>query len=187
MTYYLLLQLVAALRIEPNNILLFHHPNAKVPDHLDIKETGFLDLKLYLQWNLKQFIDFLLCCSESSQGVYLLWQASLTVLGGTADIQAHANDSKVVGVVPLDTHELLVNARGSGTSLITIRDVGLATPASASALVSLQVQYSNLVETDSLVLHILYNEKGIGFAKKATGNGPVSLKGNFTWKTSMWR
>lgn len=117
---------------------------------------------MYLEWNLKQFIDFLLCCSESSQGAYLLWQASLSVLGGTADIQAHANDSKVVGVVPLDTHELIVNARGSGTSLITIRDVGLATPASASALVSLQVQYSHLVETALLVLHILYYEISIG-------------------------
>lgn len=57
------------------------------------------------------------------------------MLGGTSEIEAHANDTKVAVVVPLDTRGLIVAARGSGTALITINDVGLATPASACALV----------------------------------------------------
>lgn len=85
------LQLVAALRIEPSNFLLFHHPDSK---------------------------------------------ASLSILGGTNEVEARANDSRVVDVVLLDTRGLIVAARGLGSALITIRDVGLATPASASALVT---------------------------------------------------
>lgn len=85
------LQLVAALRIEPNSFLLFHHPDSK---------------------------------------------ASLSILGGTSEVEARANDSRVVDVILLDTRGLIVAARGSGDALITVRDVGLATPASASALVT---------------------------------------------------
>jgi hypothetical protein len=59
------------------------------------------------------------------------------VLGGTSDIKPHVNNSKVAVVAPLDARGLIVAARGLGTALITIRDVGLATPASATALVGL--------------------------------------------------
>jgi hypothetical protein len=61
----------------------------------------------------------------------------LSVLGGTSDIKPHVNNSKVAVVAPLDARGLIVAARGLGTALITIRDVGLATPASATALVGL--------------------------------------------------
>ncbi len=59
------------------------------------------------------------------------------MLGGTSDIKPHVNNSKVAVVAPLDARGLIVAARGLGTALITIRDVGLATPASATALVGL--------------------------------------------------
>ncbi|KAG0553510.1 hypothetical protein KC19_12G017200 [Ceratodon purpureus] len=85
------IQLVAALRIEPNNFLLFHHPDSK---------------------------------------------ASLSILGGTSEIEARANDSRVVDVILLDTRGLIVAARGSGDALITVRDAGLAIPVSANALVT---------------------------------------------------
>ena len=65
----------------------------------------------------------------------MLWQASLSILGGTSEVEARANDSRVVDVILLDTRGLIVAARGSGDAFITVRDVGLATPASASALV----------------------------------------------------
>ncbi|CAK9273031.1 unnamed protein product [Sphagnum jensenii] len=85
------LQLVTALRLEPETVMLFFHPDAK---------------------------------------------ESLSVLGGTSDIKPHVNNSKVAVVAPLDARGLIVAARGLGTALITIRDVGLATPASATALVT---------------------------------------------------
>lgn len=56
-------------------------------------------------------------------------------MGGTSEVEARANDSRVVDVILLDTRGLIVGSRGSGDALITVRDVGLATPASASALV----------------------------------------------------
>lgn len=59
------------------------------------------------------------------------------MLGGTSHIKPHVNNSKVAVVAPLDARGLIVAARGLGTALITIRDVGLATPASATALVGL--------------------------------------------------
>lgn len=59
----------------------------------------------------------------------------MSILGGTNEVQARANDSRIVDVILLDTRGLIVGARDSGEALITVRDVGLATPASATALV----------------------------------------------------
>ncbi|XP_024536204.1 nuclear pore complex protein GP210 [Selaginella moellendorffii] len=88
------LQLVAALRLEPKETLLFGHPDAK---------------------------------------------ATLQVLGGTNDIESHVNDSRIAVVIhpptgPRVSH-LVVAARAMGTAVVSILDVGLASPASANALV----------------------------------------------------
>jgi hypothetical protein len=84
----------------------------------------------------------------------LVWQASLSILGGTNEVQARANDSRIVDVILLDTRGLIVAARGSGDALITVRDVGLATPASASALVRPKAYFLLIQNCKYLTLHI---------------------------------
>lgn len=83
-----------------------------------------------------------------------MWQASLSILGGTNEVEARANDSRVVDVILLDTRGLIVAARGSGDALITVRDVGLATPASASALVRPRTYFLHIQNFTDLILHI---------------------------------
>ncbi|KAH9331454.1 hypothetical protein KI387_003562, partial [Taxus chinensis] len=87
------LQLVSAIRIEPDIVVLFFHPDAK---------------------------------------------ASLSIYGGTSNVEARVNDTRVVVVVqyPPSAHymHLILGARGLGTALVTVQDTGLASRASASAL-----------------------------------------------------
>lgn len=88
------LQLVSVLRIEPDYVILFFHPDSK---------------------------------------------ASLSILGGTSDVKAIVNDTKVAAVVeePPKAHymHLVVAARGLGTAMVTVQDIGLASPTSVFALV----------------------------------------------------
>ncbi|ERN13772.1 hypothetical protein AMTR_s00049p00191680 [Amborella trichopoda] len=88
------LQLVSSLRIVPESILLFFHPDAKV---------------------------------------------RLSILGGTCDVVPVLNVSNVVQVIqeeqsPSCKH-LMLGARGLGSAVVTVRDVGLSPPVTASALV----------------------------------------------------
>lgn len=88
------LQLVSVLRIEPDYVMLFFHPDSK---------------------------------------------ASLSIFGGTSDVKAIVNDTKVAAVVeePPKAHymHLVVAARGLGTTMVTVQDIGLASPTSVFALV----------------------------------------------------
>lgn len=78
----------------------------------------------------------------------------MSILGGTSEVEARANDSRVVDVILLDTRGLIVAARGSGDALITVRDVGLATPASASALVRSITYFPHLQSCQCLYVDI---------------------------------
>ena len=69
----------------------------------------------------------------------LLFQGSFSVLGGSSHIEADINDTKVAFVLEQphapDYLHMTIAARGLGTALITVYDVGLISPAFDSAMV----------------------------------------------------
>jgi nuclear pore complex protein Nup210 len=105
------LQLVSALRLEPQFALLFNHPAARV---------------------------------------------TLRVLGGTSDIQAVSNDSKVAEIVQAPPGKTLqVSPKGLGVAEIMVKDVGLEHPTSASAVVAVSdVAWVKVPASEDLVLQV---------------------------------
>lgn len=66
-------------------------------------------------------------------------QGSFSVLGGSSHIEADINDTKVAFVIEQphapDNLHMMVAARGLGTALVTVHDIGLISAAFDSAVV----------------------------------------------------
>lgn len=105
------LQLVSALRLEPQFAVLLNHPSARV---------------------------------------------TLRVLGGTSDIQAASNDSRIAEIVPTSAGKTLeVAPKGFGVAEIRVKDVGLEHPTSASAVVAVSdVAAVKVLVSDDLILQV---------------------------------
>ncbi|XP_008807451.2 LOW QUALITY PROTEIN: nuclear pore complex protein GP210 [Phoenix dactylifera] len=91
-------------------------------------------------------------------------KVNLSVTGGTCFLNAVTNDTQVAFIIqpPESTQcsQLIVGARGLGSALVTVRDVGLSAPAAASALVRVaDVDWIKIIPEQELSLMVGTTER----------------------------
>ncbi|ONK57184.1 uncharacterized protein A4U43_C10F17460 [Asparagus officinalis] len=84
-------------------------------------------------------------------------KVNLSVTGGTCFLDAVVNDTQVVQLTQppegVDCSRLMLSARGLGTALVTVWDIGLSPPAAASALVRVaDVEWIKIISDEEISL-----------------------------------
>ncbi|KAG1358954.1 hypothetical protein COCNU_08G004000 [Cocos nucifera] len=128
------------------------HLYEKAFSWLERAEAALTDaIHLQLVSSLRVVPEFVLLVFDPEAKV------NLSVTGGTCFLDAVTNDTQVAFIIqpPESTQcsHLIVGARGLGSALVTVRDIGLSPPAAASALVRVaEVDWIKIIPEQELSL-----------------------------------
>ncbi|OVA20622.1 Bacterial Ig-like [Macleaya cordata] len=86
-------------------------------------------------------------------------KATLSITGGTCFLDAVVNDTRIVEVIQpppsLQCSHLMLGPRGLGTALVTVHDIGLAPPLTASAMVQVaDVDWIRITSQEAISLMV---------------------------------
>lgn len=123
--------------------------SAQLPERSENVLTDAIRLQLVSTISIKPEFSLVFCNPDA--------KLNLSIIGGSCFLEAAVNDSRVVEVVPtppgLKCLQLMLSPKALGNALVTVHDIGLSPPISASAVVQVaDIDWIKIISPEEISL-----------------------------------